>query len=228
MTDRPVICGPVARVATSERGALVERRRAQVVEAAVRLFAAHGFDATTVEAVAREAGVSKGSIYLYFANKEALLNELIERHALLPEIRRLADRLREVPPEQAIPILVERVWEGLKERKDLIRLLMREVPRHPRYARTFMERVILEGNRVVAEYLDAYVERGVLRPLDTHVAGRCLFGALWAFVLSQEVFGGAALHPISDETIVETVSTLFLEGALRREPGANGRGESVP
>ncbi len=55
----------------------VGRKMAQVNEAAHRLFLEHGFAATSMDAVAREAGVSKATLYSYFPSKEALFAHLI-------------------------------------------------------------------------------------------------------------------------------------------------------
>ena len=54
------------RVAASERDAFYETRRDELTEAALRLWAKRGFDATSVESIARRAGISKGAFYLYF------------------------------------------------------------------------------------------------------------------------------------------------------------------
>ncbi|HTO55118.1 MAG TPA: TetR/AcrR family transcriptional regulator C-terminal domain-containing protein, partial [Myxococcota bacterium] len=79
------------------------------------------------------------------------------------------------------------------------------------------ERVVIPGNQLLAEYLDRCVARGALRPLDTFVAARALVGCLVMFLISQSVLGGDALRPISDAAVIETVTELFLRGALPRE-----------
>ncbi|HVP28027.1 MAG TPA: TetR/AcrR family transcriptional regulator [Myxococcota bacterium] len=202
------------RIAAAERHAHGETRRAQILDAALRLWMRQGFHATPVDAVAREAGVAKGTIYLYFPTKEAMLAALVDRHSLLPAIEELTQRLGDVPPERAIPLIASELWQRLKERAPLIALLMREVSFRPEHARIFLERVVLPANRRFAAYLDRFVERGVLRPCDTFAAGRVFLGMLVMFVLSQEVLGGAALRPIDDETVVETAAQVFLRGVL--------------
>src|SRR5438034_6569134 len=64
----------------------VDRRRAQILEAASRVFARKGFHRTTVREVAREAGIADGTIYLYFASKQELLL------ALLGQLGRVGER----------------------------------------------------------------------------------------------------------------------------------------
>jgi AcrR family transcriptional regulator len=210
----------MARVAAARREEHEELRRAQILEAALAVFSREGFHATRVEAIAREAGLAKGTIYLYFPTKDALLSAAVERFSLLPALTDLTDQLADEPPERAIPALCAVLWARLRDRAPILALLLREGAARPENRRLFVERVLLPGNRVVAAYLDRCIERGALRPMDTFVAGRTLIGGLVTFLLSQEVLGAAALQPIPDATIVATVSELFLRGALPRPPDA--------
>jgi AcrR family transcriptional regulator len=206
----------MARVAAARREEHEEQRRAQILEAALAVFSRDGFHAAKVDAIAREAGVAKGTIYLYFPTKEAILAGLVESYTLLPALEGLTESLADVPPERAVPALCAALWARLRERAPVIGLLVREGAARPENRRLFVERVLLPGNRLVAAYLDRCVERGALRPMDTFVAGRTLVGGLLTFLLSQEVLGAAELLPIADEAIVETVAGLFLHGALPR------------
>jgi AcrR family transcriptional regulator len=204
----------MARVAAARREEHEEQRRAQILEAALAVFSRDGFHAAKVDAIAREAGLAKGTIYLYFPTKEAILAGLVESYTLLPALEGLTESLADVPPERAIPALCAALWARLREQAPVIGLLVREGAARPENRRLFVERVLLPGNRLVAAYLDRCVERGALRPLDTVVAGRTLVGGLMTFLLSQEVLGAAEILPIADEAIVETVAGLFLHGAL--------------
>jgi AcrR family transcriptional regulator len=214
----------MSRVSAAARETHGQARRDQILSAALRLWARQGFDGTPVDAIAREAGLAKGTVYLYFPTKESMLQAVIERYSLLPAIEELTERLRDVPPERTIPLLAAAIWERLRERASVVGLLMREISLRPEHARLFLERVLLPANRLFASYLDRFVERGVIRPIDTFVAARALVSMLVMFVLTQEILGGAALRPIDDDTIVATVSELFLHGCLAA-PGGTPRGE---
>jgi AcrR family transcriptional regulator len=208
------------RVAKARLAEHSESRRAQILEAALRVFVRDGFHSAPVEAIAREAGLAKGTIYLYFPTKEAVLQAAIERYSLLPVIEESVGKLAETPPEQAIPALVGLMWQRLKERAPVFRIMLGlGGVLQPENAHIFLERIVLPGNRLLAGYLDHCVARGALRPIDTFVAARSLLGSLLTFVLSQEVLGGAELRPISDAAIVETVSDVFLRGALPARGG---------
>ena len=202
----------ISKARLAEHG---ESRRNQILEAALRVWIRDGFHSAPVEAIAREAGIAKGTIYLYYPTKEAILQAAIDRFSLLPVIGESVGKLVEIPPEQAIPTFVAAMWQRLKERAPVFRVMLGLGGiLQPENARIFLERIVLPGNTMLAAYLDHCVARGALRPIDTFVAARSLLGSLLTFVLSQEVLGGAELRPISDEAVVETVSDLFLRGAL--------------
>jgi len=208
----------MAKIPPERRGAHDESRRKQIAEAALRVWLRDGYHDAPVEAIAREAGLGKGTIYLYFATKEAVLQAVVERFSLLPAIEELVGKLREIPPRQALPMLIATVWQRLRERGPLFALLLGGGAVRSDNGRVFIERVVIPGNRLLAEYLDHCVERGALRPMDTFVAARALVGSLVMFMLSQNVLGGADLRPISDEAIVDTITELFLRGALPPQP----------
>lgn len=204
----------MAKIPAERREAHDESRRKQIAEAALRVWLRDGYQASPVEAIAREAGLGKGTIYLYFPTKEAVLQAAVERFSLVPAIEELVGKVREIPPQQAVPALISTLWQRLRERGPLFALLLSGGALRDDNARVFQERVLIPGNRLLAEYLDHCVERGALRPMDTFVAARALVGSLVMFMLSQSVLGGAQLRPISDEAIVDTLSELFLRGAL--------------
>jgi AcrR family transcriptional regulator len=95
-------------------------RRAQLIAAATQLFSQADFDAVTIARVAQQAGVAKGTAYLYFATKEALFLELV-REALAQWLLDLAQRLGRIRSAQAVP---RAIAKSLAEKRDLRRLLV--------------------------------------------------------------------------------------------------------
>ncbi len=209
------------RIAAARRDEFHAERRSQILDAALRCWIANGFASTPVDAVAREAGLGKGTLYLYFPSKEAMLRGVFEQYSLLPDLVELTDVLRDAPPDRAIPQIVEALWSRLRERAPLVGVLLRELAARPADGLRFVETVVRPATGLFAGWLDRFVAEGVLRPLDTTVAARALVGMLLVFVLSQELFGGSQIQPIADASITGTVSELFLRGAL--SPASTGR-----
>jgi AcrR family transcriptional regulator len=205
----------MARIAADQRDELGETRRSQILEAAVRLWLRQGFEATAVDAIAREAGLAKGTVYLYFASKESLLEEALRRYSLVPAMLELAAELEGRPFEQAIPAIARELWRRLRANAALVGLLLQELPRRPELARAFLAQAVLPTNRLFAAFLERGIAAGMLREVDAFVAARALVGMLMIFLLTQEIFGGRDVAPIADDAIPETAAGLFLHGMLR-------------
>jgi AcrR family transcriptional regulator len=207
------------RVAADQREALAATRRDQIIEAAIRCWLAKGYDATSVSAIAREAELAKGTLYLYFPTKQDMLDEAINRYSMLPDLRVFLAAARGTPSETTIPTLIRGLWHALLQRVDQIRFFVREVSVRPEHAKHFLQTVVLPSNEALAEHFAPEIENGALRPVNMFIASRALLGMLMIFLFTQEVFGGKELMPIDDDEIVATVSDLFLYGIVPREGG---------
>src|SRR6266852_429920 len=103
-------------------------RRETILAAALDEFSTRGFEATRLDDVARRAGIAKGTIYLYFADKEALFQELL-RSMLTPIIGRIeamgqADLPIAAFADSIVELFVREIFET--RRKDVIRLMITE------------------------------------------------------------------------------------------------------
>ena len=160
---------PSAAPRRARLGARAKRsaeRRAAILAAALDEFAARGFAATRLDDVAQRAGVAKGTIYLHFADKETLFQELI-RAELSPVVGALVNAshadmpLRQVTG-QLIEVFVREIFET--RRKDVIRLVLTEGPRFPKLAEFYYREVISRGDaRRSARMLRRAFERGELK-----------------------------------------------------------------
>lgn len=138
------------------------------MSAALDEFAARGFAATRIEDIADHAGVAKGTIYLYFADKEALFQDIV-RTMVVPFVATL-----ETVPTPDVPIRT--VFEELIEmfvrdvystrRREIVKLVIGEVPRFPKLAEFYYHAVIERAIAAVRVPIARAVERGEL-PDDT-------------------------------------------------------------
>ena len=139
-------------------------RREAILAAALEEFSARGFAATRLDDVAQRAGVAKGTIYLYFRDKESLFQELV-RAMLSPLVGVIeAAPLRDLPiravAEMIIDVFVNEIY-GTR-RKDVIRLILAEGPRFPKIAEFYYREVIGRVLPVMRALLTRAVERGEL------------------------------------------------------------------
>jgi len=147
------------------------RRRAanrpqEILDAALTVFSARGFAAAKLDDVAKEAGVSKGTLYLYFKDKEALFEALV-RGAVTPMLDKVG-AFAAAPGMRAGDVLrfffatFEREVLGTK-RKLLVRLILAEGPRFPALAEFYYREVIARVLEAVRAMLRRAVERGELK-----------------------------------------------------------------
>jgi AcrR family transcriptional regulator len=151
--------------AKSTRAKRSAERRHDILAAALEEFSGHGFEAARLEDVARRAGVAKGTIYLYFADKETLFQELI-RWQLTPVVGAFehaaqADVPLRVIADQMIEMFVREIY-GTR-RKDVIRLIISEGPRFPKLAEFYYREVLSRMIEAFRSILRRAVARGELK-----------------------------------------------------------------
>ena len=152
--------GRAAARADGRRG----ERRDDILAAALEEFSARGFAATRLDDVAARAGVAKGTIYLYFDDKESLFQELV-RALVVPLVGNIAAAPLSAMPIRAVLDMIVEVF--VKEifgtrRKDVLRLIITEGPRFPKLAEFYYREVIARVLPIVRARLVLAVERGEL------------------------------------------------------------------
>lgn len=153
--------GVAKRAVAGKREARSAERRDAILAAALEEFAANGFAGTRLDDIAQRANVAKGTIYLYFADKETLFQELLRAMfapivAALENIPKSDAPTREIM-ERMIGLFVQDVL-GTR-RKDVIRLVIAEGPRFPKLAEFHYREVL---SRVMAA-MSALMARGIAR-----------------------------------------------------------------
>src|SRR3954454_1401357 len=152
------------RPAHEPRAVRQAERREAILAAALEEFSASGFASTRLDDVAKRAGVAKGTIYLYFRDKESLFQELV-RAMLSPLVAKLeAAPMMDLPARaiaEAIADLLVREIFGTR-RQDVIRLIIAEGARFPTLAEVYYHEVIERVVAAVRALLKRAVARGEL------------------------------------------------------------------
>jgi AcrR family transcriptional regulator len=146
------------------RGAHSAARREAILVAALDEFSMRGFDATRIDDVAKRADVGKGTVYLYFKDKESLFQELI-RAMLTPLIGAIealgaVDMPLNAFAERLTDLFVREVYET--RRRDVIRLIISEGRRFPKLAEFYYREVLSRVLKTVRNLLRRALERGEL------------------------------------------------------------------
>jgi AcrR family transcriptional regulator len=152
-----------AAAASERRRPQAQARRQAILDAALTVFAAQGYEAARLEDVAARAGVAKGTLYLYFKDKEALFEDLV-RGAVTPIMERVgtAALAPDMKPAQIVAMffaLFQREVLGTK-RKLLLRLIIAEGPRFPAIANFYYREVVARGMALMRTVATEAVARG--------------------------------------------------------------------
>jgi AcrR family transcriptional regulator len=168
----------IAAPRQSAREAKAAARREAILDAALDEFSARGFAAARLDDVAARAGVAKGTIYLYFADKETLFQELV-RFQLYPVLGTFEAALASDLPlrtitDQAVEIFAREIF-GTR-RKQVMRLIISEGPRFPALAEFYYREVLGRILKAVRARLVRALERGEIAD-DTLIRFPQLLGA---------------------------------------------------
>ena len=206
-----------------------EERPQQIVDAALDIFGERGLAGARLEDIARHAGISKGTIYLYFPNKEALFREVVQRT--------LVARLEEAEAFVAqtggtalarLEIFMREWWRVIRTPAytTVYRLVIAELHNFPDLARFYSEEVVVRAHRLVGGIIRQGVERGELRTVDPVVVTRMLNGLLVSHALwcgNRDSF--PILAPRADAQVIGDLLD-FVFHALRPETGVTTESDS--
>jgi len=163
-----------------------DERPSELIAAALDLFVDRGFAATRLDDVAARAGVSKGTLYLYFESKEALFKAVIE-DAIVPLLAAAEDEIASYQGDSVdlLRRLLLGWWEqiGATRLAGVPKLLIAEARNFPDVAQYYHDTVILRGRGLLRTLLQRGIERGEFRPLDLETAIDVIYAPLMMFVV---------------------------------------------
>ena len=198
-----------------------QRRKAErpgeIIDAALELFVAKGFMATRLDEVAKMAGVSKGTLYLYFENKEALFKAVVET-LVVPEIERTEQQIQafDGSVSELISQLVKQWWESVGESQlcGLPKLIIAEAGNFPELASFYVEHVIGRVRRVIAQLISRGIEAGEFKPNDPAYAARLLLAPMVFAAIYQHSLLPYDSEPFEMPTYIDNHLDIFLHGLV--------------
>lgn len=199
---------------------LPEERPGQILEAALAVFAERGLAAARLEDIAKKAGLSKGTIYLYFDNKEDLFRAVV-RNTVIAFIEHAEGFLAaERDPRQALIAWMDGYWSWLRSPvfPAMHRMMTSELVHFPDLAAFYATEVIERSQRLVSGLLERGMDAGVLRRMEPLVAARML-SALFVSHASwyHQRSSIKSLTQLPDEQLLAQMRDFFFH-AMRPEP----------
>ena len=205
-----------------------EARPAELLSAALECFTERGFAATRLDDVAARAGVTKGTVYLYFPNKVELFKAVV-RASLVPFI----ERVEQTAAEGSAADVLRRLGSFWAERvlptpaSAIPKLVIAEAGNFPDLARFYLDEVVSRARKVLAGVLRRGIASGEFRPVEVEHVVYCLLAPFLLATLWKHSLGPFDGKPM-DPGMLRTHIDLFLTGiaagpalAKRRRPPAN-------
>jgi len=186
-------------------------RREDILKASLHLFAEKGFHGTSMRDIAREADITEGLIYHYFASKRDLFRAIIEEHSFLPLLRTLPELAGQLDLRALLIVLARGFFDVLRQNTELVRLLLQEVQVFPEEKEAFFADAVGESFSELAQILENRMNARARAQVDPHVASRLFFNSLLAFFVEQELLGGKHLLPADEGIYVEHLVDMFVK-----------------
>ncbi|MFN0038483.1 MAG: TetR/AcrR family transcriptional regulator [Burkholderiales bacterium] len=196
-----------------------QARPAELMAAALDLFVERGFAATRLDDVAARAGVSKGTLYLYFSSKEELFKAVI-RSGIVPLIER-GERQLEEHQGTAAELLRDLVfgwWVAVGDTKlgGIPKLMFSECRNFPEIGKFYYEEVICRGHHLIQSVLAAGMKSGEFRRMDAEHAMRIVLAPLVFLLLWQHSFDFCDTARIEPERYLDQHLDMIVNGLALR------------
>jgi AcrR family transcriptional regulator len=198
-----------------------EARPQELLAAALDLFVERGYAATRLDDVASRAGVSKGTLYLYFTNKEELFKAVVRENVVpvLGEAEEMIDRYEGSSTELFREIVLG-WWERIGNTKlsGITKLMMAEAGNFPEVTQFYHDEVISRGNAMIVRMLERGIERGEFRRINVYQAMNLICAPMLMLMMWKHSFSACRAEPMSPDDYLNSFIDLFLHGLLVERP----------
>ena len=199
-----------------------EARPGEILAAALEQFVEHGYAATRLEDVARRAGVTKGTMYLYFASKQALFKAAVNA-SLVADIAR-GERLLEEHRGGAHELLVKVIttWHDAiadTPAAGIPKLMVAEAANFPELGRFYYQEVVQRGHRLVGRVIRMGIERGEFRSVDVEQTVRLAVAPVLLGMVMKHSLDACTGEAVDAGELLRLHLELFLRG-IEKVPAA--------
>ena len=206
MTNQSVITGKPRRPG---------ERPAEILTAALELFAEKGFSATRMDDVAARAGLSKAGVYLYFKDKTALLKALVEEMAgANVAVARNIVEAHQGPVSPLIATILAFLASQVRHTRfpEIIKIVIAESRAHPEVGRLYLDSVIGQGLPLFEGLIRRGIASGEFRAVDPAFAARAMIGPMLLAIIWKTVFEPIGAEALDIEAYAAQHADIFLKG----------------
>lgn len=191
-----------------------EAKTEAILQGAMQEFLKGGYAATSMDKVAKAAGVSKATVYSHFGDKESLFNAVIQDLARdkfqtvmgLDKPQSLSE-----DPKQVLSAMATRMLDNAKSDRNFhnfMRIVIGESGRFPELAKAYVNNIAKPTIETLTQYFKSHPE---LELEDPEATVRVMIGSLVYFVMLQEMLLGKDSLPLADERLIDTLTNMITQ-----------------
>lgn len=187
--------------------------KSRIMQSAMRLFAKHGFDATTTKELAEAAGVAEGTLFRHFTNKKAILVE-VATQGWIDLLTDLLTEFSEMGSYKAVAQVMRNRMLHMRKNVDLLKVCFIEVQFHPDLRDRIQAEVIEKMTDVAEAFFQTAMDQGIYRQQDPRLVARVFLGMFTIASFSQNTIADPDASPEELKQMAEGLSDIFLNGVL--------------
>jgi len=188
----------------------------RILQAAQRLFARSGYDATTTRDLAAAAGVAEGTLFRHFDNKKAILVE-VATEGWVEILTDLLTELSEMGSYKAVAQVMRRRMLNIRENSDMMRVCFLEAQFHPDLSDKIQLEVIGKMSIVAEAFFETAMEKGVYRKMNPKIVAQVFLGMFAVAGFSQNTIMEPNASPQQMQEMAEGLADIFLNGVLVKD-----------
>lgn len=195
-----------------------EDRPGEICSAVLEVFSEKGFAAAKLDEIARRAGVSKGTLYLYFADKEDLFRAVV-RDTVVPNIDAVRGMVEsaELPFAEVVRMVLPRfaAIAGRVRIGAVAKMVIGESRNFPELAKVWHDEVVSKALGMIGGLIERAQAKGEVRPGDPRLHAFTLMGPMMMGVLWRETLQPAGGAPLDLEALAKQHAETVLAGLLK-------------
>lgn len=200
-----------------------DARPSELASAALELFVERGFAATRLDDVAKRAGVSKGTLYLYFDSKDELFKAIV-REGIVSRFVEFEERMRAYEGSSAdlMHLLVKTWWQkvGATKLAGISKLMISEAGNFPELAKFYHDEVIVRGIAIFKAAIKRGIDSGEFRPVDLEYTPHICAAPVLMLMLWRNSFDLCGVQKMDPDTYLDIHTDMLVRGLLADRPRA--------
>ncbi|BAZ29271.1 TetR family transcriptional regulator protein [Cylindrospermum sp. NIES-4074] len=190
--------------------------RTRILQAALKLFAAQGFDGTTTRDLAQAAGVAEGTLFRHFPNKKSILVE-VATSGWVDILTDLLTELSEMGSYKAVAQVMRRRMWNMHKNVELMKVCFMEVQFHPDLRDRIQTEVIDKMTDVAEAFFQTAMDKGIYRQADAKLVAKVFLGMFAIAGFSDNTLMSPDASPQEMQQMAEGLADIFLNGVLAKE-----------